>query len=238
MKLLDRIFPWNLCCIACNSEQVDPESGLCAPCLQALSFPQQFICERCGREIEIKGLCADCMQNLPIFDRAMAPLLYDGVIRHLLHLLKYDNKQYLAIPLARLMAEALPAEISTQCTLITCVPLHKSRRRKRGYNQSALLAKELAKKWNLPLHENVLQRMRKTEFQAHMTRDERLKNMKNVFAASEKLPAGSVILLVDDIFTTGATVNDCARALKKAGAEKVFVLTVATGSKCPKDKSK
>lgn len=231
MKIQDVFFPWNLSCIICGSEWVDPHSGLCQDCADALPLPEGEQCEQCGRECDAPGLCADCMREPPSFDRAMAPYVYDGDLRLLLHGFKYNNRRYLALPLARLMRQAMPETVEKECGFVACVPLHPSRKRQRGYNQSALLAKELSAMLNLPFREKLLRRVRRTTSQATLDRESRLKNVKNAFEAAEKLPQGAAVLLIDDIFTTGATVNDCARALKKVGAARVYVLTAAMGTR-------
>jgi len=132
--------------------------------------------------------------------------------------------------LAFLKAAFFPKELLEQCTKITPVPLHKDKLHLRGYNQSFLLAKELSVLLHLPCDAQLLERTRQTDAQAKMTREERLKNVKNAFVATKDVN-GEIILLIDDVLTTGATVDACAKALKKNGAEKVFVLTVATGNK-------
>lgn len=156
---------------------------------------------------------------------------YEGVVGEALKLLKYQRALWLGPDLAAIMHKSLNAEYPrVGFDLIVPVPLFRVRRRARGFNQSAILAHELGRRVGIKSNSGVLRRNRPTTTQTNLTASQRLSNVKNAFDfRKEKIIAGKSILLVDDVMTTGATVNACAKALKKGGAASVHVLTVARG---------
>jgi ComF family protein len=156
------------------------------------------------------------------FDAAYSFSAYDGVVRKLIHLYKYERIRTLSRPLADLLARALPLDERFDC--IVPVPLHWIRRWKRGFNQSELLARVLARRAGLPLLK-ALRRSRPTKVQAGLSNHARRQNVLKAFRA--RPVEGKRILLIDDVMTTGATATACAQALKRAGAARVALLTVA-----------
>lgn len=156
---------------------------------------------------------------------------YAGVVGEALRQLKYENAIWLAPDMAELLCNCLKAEFPGKAfDCIVPVPLYHVRRRERGYNQSAVLAIELARRIRTKSMPGMLRRIRPTFTQTHLTASQRLSNVKSAFQHGKAgTLAGRRVLLVDDVMTTGATVNACAKALKKGGAETVHVLTVARG---------
>ncbi len=148
---------------------------------------------------------------------------YDGSLRSLIHVFKYGGVQPLAKPFGEFLSRALPRERSFD--LIVPMPLHWRRRWDRGFNQSALLAREISRRWNVPVA-NAVRRRRATVPQAGLTNAKRRANVRGVFQAKRRLD-GMRVLLVDDVLTTGATASACAQALKRAGASHVAVLALA-----------
>jgi ComF family protein len=175
--------------------------------------------------------CRGCHEFEPDFDRAVSFGEYAGTLRDLIHLLKYDN----VLPAAPVLGEKL-AEAITQLQfdrddppLLVPVPLHKSKRSERGFNQADLIVRAAAK--HLPPGFEiapVLKRQRATHSQVGLTREERIANLRDAFRviAPERVK-GRTVIVVDDVMTTGSTVSECARVLKKAGAERVWAATVA-----------
>jgi len=157
----------------------------------------------------------------------------DGNLAELIHKLKYREQPMLAAPLGSLLADYLTvrAEIMNELRFdgIVPVPLHKSRERTRGYNQSELLAKELSRRLNVPTLSRSVKRVRNTKQQVGKVRSERLNNLKGAFEADPMLCVGKTFLLVDDVSTTGATISQCAEAMINAGAAKVYAITLASG---------
>jgi ComF family protein len=175
--------------------------------------------------------CDACREARPQFEKACAYGSYDGELRELIHLLKYEQ----VTPAANLLGEILAAAIAkleiSRPVLIIPVPLHSSKRRQRRFNQAELIARAALKRMPLPgaeLATNLLVRQRATVSQIGLTRPQRAENIRGAFRVEhrEKI-AGRSILLVDDVLTTGTTASECARLLRKAGAETVWVATVA-----------
>jgi ComF family protein len=163
---------------------------------------------------------------LPHFDHAVAAGWYEGVLAEAIHLFKYRGKTLLARPLGAFLVDAMKRLPKVDC--LVPVPLHPSRLREREFNQSLLLCDSLKAESGLPVIHDGLERVRETPPQIGLAHAARRGNVRRAFVSKgpERIE-GRRIVLIDDVFTTGATVNDCARALKRAGAETVCVLTVA-----------
>lgn len=226
-KLLDYVYPPR--CPVCD--RVSPE-GICGDCRKKMPYIREAFCLKCGKplEDEQQEYCADCLKKKHSFDLGRALFSYRGQIRSSLYRLKYGNKREYAKVYGREMARRFGRWIrQTGVTLIIPVPLHRSRRRERGYNQAALLARELGRCTGIPVEEKLLLRVRKTAPLKTMSKAERTANLRGAFAVSGRIPGGSHILLVDDIYTTGSTADAAAACLKGHGCSRVFLLTVAAG---------
>ena len=218
---LDLLFPrW---CIGCGGEG----DFICSSCLKSLPRIVPPLCPRCGLPQRRAILCSSCVSWQAKIDGIRSPFRFEGVIRQAVHELKYRNLRAVAGLFARLLNDYLntnpmPAEV------IVAVPLHPKRLRERGYNQSLLLARELSKLSKLPLVEDCLIRERHSPPQARTANvKERRKNVAHAFACRNRRPKGKAVLLIDDVSTSGATLDGCARALKKAGAASVWGLVLA-----------
>jgi ComF family protein len=156
-------------------------------------------------------------------------MFFDGPVREMIHRFKYDKRVHLARPLGLLAAVQLaPFARMTAPDLIIPVPLHVKRLRQRGFNQSVLLGNVLAREWRVPLCRSNLRRIRWTDPQIGLSAEERVSNVRGAFAVTNPaLVKGKRVILLDDVYTTGSTVAECARALNKAGAKAVTVVTVA-----------
>lgn len=214
-----------------HSERSEP---FCPACLKTLELVSEPYCPTCGNPYSTEGpaphLCGDCLSGVHLFDRARATGFYQGLLREVVHRFKYGGQTFLARPLARMLA-ASGKELTRlhNIDLIVPVPLHPKRLRRRGFNQASLLARHLGSALKISVDYASLKRSRWTEPQTGLSRWQRAVNVKGAFDLTrpEKIEAKS-ILLVDDVFTTGETVNQCVRALKKdGGAKEVVVLTVA-----------
>jgi ComF family protein len=203
--------------------------ALCSVCGERLVTP--FIVSAEPGE----SLCGLCQKLRPPYLRAMAYGSYDGGLRELIHLLKYEKVRPAANVLGRMLAEII-AELEPAFgeapVLVVPVPLHASVKRQRGFNQSELIARAAVKQSyvsnHLELDSDLLERRRITQSQIGLSRHQRRENIRGAFTVSkpEKI-AGREVLLIDDVFTTGTTVSECARILRRAGASKVFVATAA-----------
>lgn len=174
-----------------------------------------------------KFLSGEALQNPPIFDKARSAVIHDGLARHLVTQFKYGDRLDLAPAMTEWMITA-GKDILSESDLIVPVPLHRWRFFKRRYNQAAELARMIANKTNLPFAPQILLRHKATRQQVGLHIKERAKNIKGAFSVplkAQNLLKNKNILLIDDVYTTGATANAAAESLKKGGAEKVLVLT-------------
>lgn len=221
--MLSLIFPPR--CEVCGTLQ---EPVVCARCHDAFRAIHAPYCQQCGLPFDplaqSAAHCAICREEPPTFDAARAAGAYENELRRAIHLFKYDGVRALAAPLAAFVAETItfPFEIECLCP----VPLHPQRATMRGYNQSELLAEEMGEHWSLPVIPTMLTRTVNTTPQMQLPAAERKRNVKGAFAVSAPV-AGRTIGLVDDVYTTGSTLSECSRILKRAGAQRVLVLTVA-----------
>jgi len=232
--LLDMLF--SRACEGCGADLGQEPGSLCWDCRAEVKAVQVPFCERCGDPVAgaVSGPfeCAWCHKTEPAFEWARSAVRYDGVAKTCLRRFKYNAGAWLLDDLADwLLAlwRVCPATVR-EADFATCVPLHPKRERERGYNQAALLGRRLARRVGIPFRGRLLWRWKATETQTHLTAAQRVHNVRGVFSVPwPGRVRGARIVLVDDVMTTGATVNECARALKTAGAASVMVLTVARG---------
>ena len=217
----DFLFPrW---CLGCGTEG----DFLCHTCRKSLSEITPPICPRCGIPQEDGTLCHACTGWHADIEGIRSPYKFDGVMRQAIHQLKYQNLRALAPPLASLMYDYFTKNILPANALVP-VPLHHKRLRERGYNQSGLLAHELGKLANLPVIEDCLIRQKYAPPQARTGNvEERRSNVGNAFTCRDRRIEGKQILLIDDVSTSGATLDACAAALKASGAASVWGLVLA-----------
>ncbi len=206
---------------------------VCAHCLHSIEpMAAEYACAACQtpflspHPLDRRGLCSLCRLGLPGYEGAYSYGFYDGSLRRLIHLFKFERIPSLAVPLGGYLMKALPRD--RQFDVIVPMPLHWYRRWRRGFNQSELLAKAVARRTGLPVANRVLQRKRHAAPQSGLTSAARRRNVAGLFSIADRASvAGRRILLVDDVLTTGATAQAAARALKSAGAAQVVLLTLA-----------
>ena len=228
--ILDLLFPRR--CPVCGQIVMPKGSLVCPGCVKKLSWVRGPVCKCCGKEI-ISGTmeyCPDCAAHPRSFSHGMALFNYNEISAPSLAMVKYhDRREYLdfyAEAAYRRYAKTI-ARLSPD--LIIPVPVHKSRLKKRGFNQAEELARRLSGPLGIPVNTSILKRTRKTAPQKSLDSGGRLKNLEQAFTASV-LPSGMKnIILVDDIYTTGSTIEACTRALRKAGAEHVYFVTIFIG---------
>lgn len=232
--LLEMLYPRQ--CLGCGAEAPKTFSYICWECWADTVQVEPPFCAVCGDPVpgavDHGFTCFACSASRPAFQSARSAFRYEGVVGEALRQLKYHRALWLAADLAEILYRCVEAEYpDIRFDAVVPVPLHHTRRRARGYNQAALLARELARRLDgLPVPPRLVRRTRPTATQTNLTAAQRLDNMRGAFESGkrERL-AGRRVLLVDDVMTTGATVNACAKALKKGGAESVHVVTVARG---------
>ncbi len=229
--LLDFLFP-PLCHVCRSFIRDADEIHICRICRDRLPLAMSPHCTVCGIPFDGAGgdhVCGSCLLHPPHYDYARAALLHEGVARDMIHAFKYQYKTHLRRPLALLLLEGVAGFVVGQkLDVIIPVPLHRSRLRSRGFNQAVLLGQLLSTRLSLPMLAKGLLRIRQTEPQIKLSGEERKNNVKGAFAVENASSIrGRRVLLLDDVMTTGSTVNECAKELKKAGAAKVVVVTVA-----------
>lgn len=227
--LLDLLFP--RACSACGAR---PCAGpFCQGCSTRLEVPPVFRCPRCAGPLplpgwnapRVAGLCPDCLADPPAFSAVRVPFTHGGAASEAVHRLKYRGRREVARTLGPLLAAAARAD-KRQLDAVAPIPLHPARRRERGFDQAALLARALARQLAIPYRGDLLQRARPTAHQVGLDRLERQRNLAGAFLAAAAA-GGLRIALVDDVITTGATARAAARALLDAGASEVRVVAVA-----------
>lgn len=218
--LLDLLFPPR--CVVCRRVG----EWFCPACRAQIELTVPPICERCGRPLQHQD-CPYCRDNPPLIDGLRSVAFFEGALRQAIHAFKYQHRPELATPLGAILGDYWMAHPLPVDTIIP-VPLHSERERTRGYNQSLLLARELALHTNLRLWYNALQRTRDTPSQIELDARQRRENVRDAFAARPET-LGASVLLVDDVCTTGATMEACSLALKRQGALTVWGLSLARG---------
>jgi ComF family protein len=219
-QLLDLFFPPR--CVACKRRG----AWFCARCRSQIETIAAPLCVHCGQGTEGEPICATCKQHPPKLDGLRAAGYLEGTLRLAIHAFKYTGVRELAAPLGEVLAEGY-ARYSLPADLIVPVPLHEARRNQRGFNQSLLLAEQLSTHTHLPVNQHDLLRLRDTASQVGLRALDRRKNVHGAFAWQGGSLKGRQVLLIDDVCTTGATIEACAAALLAAGAANVWGLTLA-----------
>lgn len=219
--LLDLLFPPR--CVICRSTDAE---CFCAACRSKIDRILPPLCDRCGRPLRA-SVCPYC-QKLPLqIDSIRATAFFEGNMRKAIHAFKYEHRPELARVLGSLLSNFLSAH-PIPADVIVPVPLHPTRERSRGYNQSFLLAQTLGAQTNLTVCQDALTRVRATRSQVELDAAERHANVQDAFAADPRV-CGMRVLLIDDVCTTGATMDACSIALKLRGAKSVWGLALARG---------
>lgn len=210
------------------------KEGLCPDCWSKIKWISEPKCRMCGQpfivEIDSVGLiCAQCATKKPCFDKAVSVFVYDDFSKKIILKFKHSDATYLVEILAKWMFRTAILEIESS-DLIIPVPIHFVKRLKRKYNQSELLAQKMSEISGVKYDPRILKKIKQTSPQEGLSGNQRRKNVIGSFGVNEKyeyLLTNKRILLVDDVFTTGATVNECAKVLKKHGTKEVVVSTIA-----------
>lgn len=226
-NFLNILFPET--CPVCQHPAKDHYTApICSDCWQAVSPYEGPMCRRCGKPLvsDVSTTCGECLEDEPAFLFARSFGLYEGVLKKAISLLKFYGIKRLSRPLSDVMSQLKIPETD----IMIPVPLHEKRLRKREFNQSALIAEYLAASQVITVMLDCLVKVRDTMPQVGLSSQERRKNIKGAFAINNKsLISGKDIVLVDDVVTTGATVRECSKVLKKAGARDIYVITLAHG---------
>ena len=205
---------------------------LCPDCAGKVRFLREPLCPLCGMEQQGGAggpayLCGTCLANPPSYDLARSFVRYETIVRQLIHKLKYGGDLFVAGALGDIVRRG-DSTFCADCRFIVPVPLHRERLRQRGLNQAAVLARLLFPGREQAIRPDGLVRIRNTVAQTELRGTDRRKNLKNAFRLNSSFhPDRSIVCLVDDVFTTGTTVEECSRVLKSHGASEVKVITLA-----------
>ena len=227
-KFLERVraalFPLDFTCDICGRETFG--TNICNNCAKTLVYNDKAVCPVCGRKTVRCELCLECKEKPPLFETAVSSFVYEGAAAYLIKKFK-NGAGYLKEYFADKICKSLEGFPEYDC--IVCVPMTPRAKAKRGYNQGELLAKAVSERAGKPYIKGAVEKRKETGEQKDLSRKERSKNLAGCFRVikGEELK-GKRVLVVDDILTTGATADEMAKALLKAGAEKVYLATVAS----------
>lgn len=230
-KLMRQLYP--SCCRICG-KIMSSDNLVCSECHKELDYLIEPVCKKCGKKVisTEQEYCFDCSSTQHFFEQNRGVFEYKGQIKSSIYNFKYKNK--------RKNADFYIDEIISKCGKwirrcdVDClipIPIHESRKRQRGYNQSKILADGIAKEFNIPVYDNILSRQKKTLPQKQLNNNKRKNNLKNAFRIESgvKQIESKRIMIVDDIYTTGSTIDEAALSLKHSGAKTVFSITVCIG---------
>lgn len=233
-RLLDMLYRERDICFVCGDHIPGLSGHICADCRDELSFVGSKRCSVCGislREyIDDKlHLCRDCEVHPKHFEKGVAPLEYEGLSRKLIRDFKYYDALHYKKMFGELMVQEILGSDMENADLVLGVPLSLKKENKRGYNQAKLLSDYISRRLGIKSGEGLLLRDKDTKVQNKLGKEQRMKNLEGAFKVSipDKIK-GKSILLIDDIYTTGATVNECAKTLLESEANSVTIATVAT----------
>jgi len=221
-RFCSQVFPSR--CLVCGGHAVEHTLGVCTRCASHISAIPKPVCQVCGNPVGTEGVCLRCQTEPPPFDKLMSAAVFSGPIKDIIHSFKYGGATYYKKYLSRVLYDLVKDEVH-RCDVISFVPLHWTRMMVRGYNQAALMARELSHLTRVPVGYGILKKTRGTAPQVGLSRPQRRKNVSGAFHA-QGVSTRSV-LVVDDVITTGHTAIEVSRALKNAGAE--YVLFVSVG---------
>ncbi len=234
-SIIDLIYPKNIYCICCGAI-IDNKSkySICDKCIRKIHWIEDKFCEKCGRIIErdyVDTRCKDCKSKAHQFNQGYVCTKYGLYERVLMMDYKYGDKAYIGKILAEIMAERIAVE-TLEVDLIIPVPIHASRKKKRGYNQAEILSKEIGRKLGKRNLNTAVIRTKKTKPMKSLNVNEREENVMKAFQIRGRYREdliGKKVLLIDDIYTTGSTANSLSRLLVEEGVKEVNVLTFAAG---------
>jgi len=230
--ILNTIFP--LKCEVCRQQlSLDAGARICPSCRRKILPIGDNFCRKCGKALQIAtDFCVDCQGNDTLYyDSIKAAGIYHGVLRETIHAFKYERRSCLGVDLGDIMLSSFHQHYSlNSLDQLVPVPLHKKQYRQRQYNQSEVLARNLSRATGIPVAADTLARIRETRPQFTLNKQERASNIRNSFQVKNRAwLQGAKVLVIDDICTTGSTINECARILKQSGAKEVHGLVLAHG---------
>lgn len=229
-KLINVFYP--MTCPICG-EIIIGNKDICPQCEKEIHIIGEPKCQKCGKQMDKEDeiYCKDCRAKERAFDRGVAVFEHKGKLKESIYKFKYGNKRKNALYYGRVAVEVYGRQFDEwKIDAVVPVPIHKKREIKRGYNQAQVFAEEVSKRTGINLEKNIIIRKKNTTPQKELSSEMRYLNLKNAFAVDcDRMKGIENVLLVDDIFTTGNTVDACSRILKKAGVKHVYVLCISAG---------
>lgn len=231
MDIMGVLFPRR--CPVCDGILRLGKEKICPECKGKLVYIREPRCKKCGKQIEKmeQEYCFDCKKHNHFYEMGIAPFSHAGAVRKSIYAIKYQNKrEYLDFytdEIARLYREEIK---EWDCDGLIPVPLHKRKRLKRGYNQAEVMAKKLAKKLELPVYRDGLIRIVDTKPQKELNDIQRKKNLEKAFIMNENIVKLRKVILIDDIYTTGSTIDACTKVLMEHGVKKVYFICISVGT--------
>ncbi len=231
--LLDWIYPPR--CIFCRDLiPLYEKRGVCGSCEPDLPWVVGCTCEKCGKPVSIettKNMCSDCTKREYAYTRGWAVLLYAGRVREMVYRFKYSGHLQYAPVLGEIMVTYIKQKTDTKIfDILIPVPMHKTKQKQRGYNQAALLAAAISDRLHIPTDEDILIRTKQTKAQSGLSIIERQNNIKDAFQVQRPtMIEHKIVLLIDDIYTTGSTIEGCSKVILAAGARAVYFLALSIG---------
>lgn len=228
---LDIIYPCR--CPVCDDIVLREEGAVCPECRKKLPYVKEPCCKKCGKQIrrEEEEYCTDCQKKRHIYTEGKALFSYDAVMKQSVAAFKYKGRQEYAVWYGRELAKHFGAQLKRWgAEALIPVPVHRVRCRERGYNQAALLAREVSLHTGIKTDETLLIRKKKTIAQKELSTRERGKNLQEAFQLQKNVVQYKKVVLVDDIYTTGSTADACAKVLKQGGVEQVYLLCLCIGN--------
>ena len=228
MSFKEYIFPE--ICSLCKENKIYDDSYICETCHKELEFTSNESCKLCSANIDsFLDVCNQCIENKRPWSRGFAPLVFKGQSREAIHKFKYNSQLVISRLLVKLMVDSLMNYGIHDFSCITSVPMHWTKKIRRGFNQAEILASGIAKNLRIP-YKDLLIRKSQSSAQALKNKSQRKSNIRQIFKINEKqkVPDGA-ILLVDDVLTTGTTLTACSKALLENGAREICIITAARG---------
>jgi len=227
---LGLIYPWR--CPLCHDILIGHKGNICPKCLKALPVVVEPRCKRCSKALTGEGeYCFDCRSKKHFFDEGYSVLSYNEKMRQSIVYFKfYGRREYGNFYAEILTRFSMPAVKRWQPEVLLPVPIHRRRRNARGYNQTEVIGHVLSKGFSIPIRTDLIKRVKNTKAQKESSINERKQNIKDAFAVNEEIRQYERVLLIDDVYTTGSTVNEIAKVLKAKGVKQVYFVTVCIGN--------
>ena len=228
---LNLLFPRR--CAVCDGILQETKAGICPECRRKLVYIREPRCRKCGKQLldEEEEYCAGCKGNQKNFDRGIVLFAYNDAMKKSIYRFKYANRREYSRFYAAEICRCLGKEIARfSADAIVPVPLHKKRQKKRGYNQAELIAAQVGQHMGIPVKTRLLIRSKNTKALKKMRRTERENNLKKAFKIWENDVKLDTVIIIDDILTTGSTINEISGVLKEAGIKKVYFVALSSGA--------